>query len=148
MPYAITWEAKGFHCRFHGDCTIEDVIKVFEAIGADACFDELRYGIFDYLDVRRQNVTEEQVELVAGLDFAQMLTNPRMVIASVSIDECIRLLWQHYASVVAGSGKRALFADLAAARDWVAAQTHEDQGIRKSPWCPFAQQAKPGRQAD
>lgn len=87
---------------FTGACSIDDVRRAYEQIGADHRFDDLQYQIFDYLGVTEHDVTEEQVEEIVALDFAQFLSNPDVVHVQVSadprIDHLIGLYIQHNAN--------------------------------------------------
>ncbi len=120
MPCTTTWEDKGVYARFFGECSIGDVIKVFRAISGDARLDLARFAIFDYLAVTTHDVTEPEIEEAAAFDIGIAFTNPRLSFASVTTDERIRELWQHFVSVNVKTERLGIFATEAEARAWLA----------------------------
>ncbi len=86
-------------CKFWGDASIADVVRMIEEIGASLKFDDLRYRISDYLDVKDHGTTESEVEHVAVLHFAQDFSNPRRLDASVAMDPGILALLRHWVAV-------------------------------------------------
>lgn len=122
MPYMMSWESKGVYAKFHGKCTVDDVKKVFEKISGDSRHDNLKFAIFDYLDVEHQNVTEAEIEEVAALDIGMTFTNPRIALASISTDKRILELWEHYKSVNVLPHRLGIFPSVSEARAWIASQ--------------------------
>ena len=120
MPSAITWEPKGLYARFVGECSIGDVLRVFDELGGDPRLDTARYAIFDYLGVTAHDVTESDIEHAAALDIGMSFTNPWLLLASVTTDARIRELWQHYISVNVKIERHGIFATVAEARAWIA----------------------------
>jgi hypothetical protein len=120
MPCSITWEDKGLYARFNGECSIGDVTTVFDRLAADPRMDVARYALFDYLGVSAHDVTEHDIEHAAALDIGMSFTNPRLLFASVTTDERIRALWQHFISVNVKTERHGLFETEAQARAWVA----------------------------
>jgi hypothetical protein len=85
MPYRLTWEPRGLYRQYFGDVTVAERFKSFNAISGDWRFDDLRYTLTDYLEVRAYEVTPEATAEIAALHVGPLLTNPRIVIAAVAV---------------------------------------------------------------
>jgi hypothetical protein len=85
MPYRLTWEPRGLYREFSGDVTVAERLESFHAISGDRRFDDLRYTLTNYLEVRDYEVTPEAIEDIAALHIGPLLTNPRIVIAAVAL---------------------------------------------------------------
>lgn len=123
MPYELTWEPKGVYARFFGACTIADLVGALERIGGDPRLDELRHAIFDFLAVASHDVDELQIEEAVAHHIGIALTNPRVLLASVSNDGRIREIWRHFAAVNPTPESLGLFETLDEARAWIAQLT-------------------------
>ena len=119
MPHTITWEGTGAYVKFSGRVSIGNIHGMMEAIGADPCFDKLRYLLIDYLDVAEPDVTIDEVEVAAALRFAHGMTNPRYIHAAVARDPKILGLLQHFKSAVVHPERVAYFTSIGQAREWV-----------------------------
>lgn len=126
MPYHLTWEPKGLIATFTGVCSIDDARRAYEQIGADPRFDDLQYQIFDFLGVTDQDVTEEQVEEIVGLDFAHFLSNPEVIHVQVSNDPRIDHLIALYIRQNANPERQHHCNSLAQARAWIRAMLGPD----------------------
>ena len=84
MPYQLEWEPAGVYRRYHGDVTISERRASFEAICTHPRFDQFRYTITDYLDVRAYDANAEATMEIAAMHIGPLLTNPRIVIAAVA----------------------------------------------------------------
>jgi hypothetical protein len=85
MSYRLTWEPRGLYREYFGDVTVAERFESFNAISGDRRFDDLRYTLSNYLQVRGYEVTPEATEDIAALHIGPLLTNPRIVIAAVAV---------------------------------------------------------------
>lgn len=120
MPYELRWEDFGVYRRYFGDVTIAQRRHSFDQIFADPRFDDLRYTITDYLDVDSYEITEAATEEIAALHTVPALTNPRIIIAAVVVDERIIAAIRHFISLNYTSLPYRVFPTEEAARSWIA----------------------------
>lgn len=131
MCYHLTWEPKGVYAKFGDPYTVNDVRQAFEKISDDSRCDEIRYGIFDYLDVERHNVTERDAVMVAAFDIGLAYSLPSLRFASVATGKNVLEFWQHFIDIVKIPGRHGIFPTVSAARDW----------LEKSPSTPIFRQS-------
>lgn len=122
MVYSLVWEPKGVHAKFSGQSTVVDVQRAYEAISRDPRSDQLRYAIFDYLDVEPRALERQEVEQVAAFAIGLAVSLPEVRYASVATDERIVALWRHFVSVQPTPERHGVFPSVSAARDWLAAR--------------------------
>jgi len=120
MPSTITWGPEGIYARFVDACSIGDVTRVFDDLSGAPRLDTARYAIFDYLEIKTQDVTESDIEYAAALDIGLSFTNPRRLFASVTTGARIRELWRRYIAVNVKTERHCIFATVAEARAWIA----------------------------
>lgn len=123
MPHEISWEPHGVYTRFYGTVPFPELLEFFQAIAADPRFDDLAYYIDDYTDVEMHDVQPEDVELLAGLDYAQTISNPRLLRATVGAKDDVRALFVRYRDSHDRRDHLAIFPTLAEARAWVVSRS-------------------------
>lgn len=120
MSYKITWKTKGVIWTFHGTITGQDAIKANQAIYGDPRFDNLRYGIVDLSLAEQFELAGEDVEIVAALDEAATLSNPRLVVAIVATNlESLKFSELYKSAMSKTSWKVEIFPSREDAKDWV-----------------------------
>jgi hypothetical protein len=119
MPFKMSWEANGAYCRLFGECTVTDLLQVLDLLGVHPRFTGFHYAIIDFLAVSGHRITQEDLELVAAMDYALRLSNRRIHMACVAMP-AVESLWRHYAGLLASPDRSACFPRLLQARRWVA----------------------------
>ena len=120
MPYTITWMTKGVIWAFHGTITGQDGIKANQDIYGDPRFDDLRYGIVDLSKAKQFNLSAEDVEIAAALDEAATLSNPRLVVAIVTVEkEALKFAELYKSAMTKTNWKVEIFPSMEDAEDWV-----------------------------
>jgi len=61
MPYELSWEPRGFFAKYSGIVRADDILGVMTELEGSSRFDNLRYGISDYLEVCRHTVTAAEL---------------------------------------------------------------------------------------
>lgn len=84
MPYEITWERAGVYRHYHGDVSIAERRASLDIISGDRRFDDLRYALTNYLDVRSYETTPDSTAEIAAMHIGPLFTNPRIVIVAVA----------------------------------------------------------------
>lgn len=119
MPFLLTWEPAGVYRQYHGDVTIAERKRSFDAICGSPRFDDLRYTITDYLAVRRYEITAPATAEIAALHIGPLLTNPRIRIAAVATRPDILAAIADFQTQGFTAAPYRVFATLAEARQWV-----------------------------
>lgn len=128
MPFNNSWEESGIYRKYSGSVTGEDILQAIDETVADHRYDKVRYIINDFLKISGKQVTHEDIELIAAMDYAASLTNPYIRLAIVTIDpEIEQMLAAYHQAASPAPFETALFADLAQSRQW-AEQPHHPRG--------------------
>ncbi len=136
MPYKLTWEDSGVHRRYFGDVTVAERRASFDAVCGDARFDNLRYSITDYRDVRGYEVTPEATAEIAALHLAPMNTNSRIIMAAIATRADIVDAIQDFIAHRFTSAPYRIFADEVSARSWI----QEHRRLAQAAWRPQLQE--------
>lgn len=120
MPVEILWEPGGVCRRYFGVVTIAERRHSFAQVCSDERFDELRFAITDYRDVEVYETSLQATEETAALHIAPLLTNPKILLASVATDERVVAAIQHFISLGFISQPYRVFPTMEEARAWIA----------------------------
>lgn len=121
MPFQITWEPNGVLVEFFGECRGDEVHRATEEVHGDARFDQCHYYITDLTGITLLQADEGHAEHEAAVDKGASLSNRRMCIGVIAVDEEIRRLAQHYIDTSKALNSRwefGLFKSLTEARAW------------------------------
>ena len=121
MPYKIEWEEKGVYSKLWGSCSVGDVIGILQSIESDPRFTAIRYNIVDYLNVTDAHASEADVPEINALNYAQSLSNSRLIRAIVATDHKLIELVKIWMRESTSPEKLGLFATVDEARAWVKA---------------------------
>lgn len=130
MPYRITWESEGVYSKFWGEVNVVQVLAMLEEVGGDYRFDEIFYLLADYTEVTTPQVTPSDVDLVAAIDRAQMLSNQHYLHAAVAESEEALVLLRYWVSLYQDPRHASYFTSVAEARAWV--ETRKCRKVRAS----------------
>lgn len=96
MPYQTSWNGKEVYCKFSGTVSGNELIECNLELYGNIYFDDIRWQIFDLLDVTKLNVTTDEVMIVAACDRVASMINPHVKCALVSKDETAAVLSKTY----------------------------------------------------
>lgn len=119
MPVEVRWEPGGVCRRYHGVVTVAERQASLVQVCNDARFDELRFAITDYRDVVQYETTPQATEETAALHIGPLLTNPKILLASIATDEHIVAAIRHFISLEFISQPYRIFATMEEARAWI-----------------------------
>ena len=120
MAYRIKWEERGVYCKFSGTVSGGELIQCNNDIYGDERFDNIKYQIFDMLDVTELTIETIDVRKAAACDCAAAITNPNVKCALVAFDKNAHSLSELYQSGIAKSpwdGRS--FRTIKEARSWL-----------------------------
>lgn len=120
MPVEVIWEPGGVCRRYFGVVTIAERRQSFAQVCSDERFDELRFAITDYRDVELYETSLQAIEETAALHIAPLLTNPKILLASVATDERVVAAIEHFISLGFISQPYQVFRTMEEARAWIA----------------------------
>ncbi|MDI1246392.1 MAG: hypothetical protein PSV24_13440 [Rhodoferax sp.] len=120
MAHFLTWVPRGVYAKFVGTCSGSDVERAFRGLSDDARSDQIRYAIFDYLDVDRVDITDSELETTAAFDIGLAYSLPSLRVASVATDEQLLELWRRFVDLEKLPGRHGVFPTVSAAQDWLA----------------------------
>lgn len=123
MAWSNIWEPRGVCTQFSGFVTAEEYIASAEDICADARFDELRFVIKDLLGIAGHSIDPEAHDPIAAIRYAARLTNPDIRLILLTTDpRLVPFAYPARDSFMRGLYDTRAFADMSAARRWLAAQ--------------------------
>jgi len=101
MSRTISYTPQGVDVRFTGVATGAEIDEVNEETYAHSYEDELRYVIFDFVDVARIDISPEAVHAIAEADKRHSALRPRflgVLITPKPSDYGLARMWQGYAA--------------------------------------------------
>lgn len=75
MPYQLVWEPRGVFWRYSGDVTGAEIIEASSLIYGDSRFDNLKYKLVDFLDIKSIQMGSDELALVAFQHRAAEMSN-------------------------------------------------------------------------
>ncbi|RLC10285.1 MAG: hypothetical protein DRI57_20635 [Deltaproteobacteria bacterium] len=119
MPYKTIWEEKGVFWQYSGNVTGEELFQTALDLYEDQRFDDIRYLLVDFYDIKQYDGSAKLVEKIAAMNMGAAYTNPRVKVAIVAVKDQIRSLANLYASISRTSPwKTRIFDNLSDARLW------------------------------
>ena len=94
-------------------------MSILQTIESDTRFRSLRYNLVNYLEVTEANGSKEDVAEVSALNYAQSLSNSRLVRAIVATDPKILALVQGWIAISDTPELLGVFSTLMEAREWI-----------------------------
>ena len=92
MTVKNQWNNKSLYRNFHDTTSGEEIIDSNLALHGDSRFDDLKYIINDFSEVKHFTVTDIDISLIANIDNVGVLSNRRLKIAIVATDKAL-LAW-------------------------------------------------------
>lgn len=75
MSYQLIWEPHGVFWQYSGNVTGEEVIEASSLIYGDSRFDNLKYKLVDFLDIKSIEMSADELAVVAFQHRAAELSN-------------------------------------------------------------------------
>lgn len=119
MAIELIWEPNGVYRRGYGKVTGAERRQTLDQICNDYRFDELQYSLTDYLAVDDYEFSPEVSDEIAAMHIAPLMTNPRILIATVAVDPRIAHAVCYFMSLEVVTRPYCLFASVAEARAWI-----------------------------
>lgn len=119
MAFELKWEARGVYRAFSGHVTVSDRRHSLQKICADSRFDDLRYSITDYLGIDGFDYSPEANSELAALHIAPVWTNPRILIATVAVDDDVVASVREFIGLGFIKTPQQIFSSAQSARDWI-----------------------------
>lgn len=120
MSYQISWEKKGAHIGLFDQVDSACINTVYAELNNDPRFEDIRYIIFNMLEMNSPEYTVSDVERLAHMDRAGAITNPNIRIAIICTNEGGLAISSFYQSEMGDSPWRAeIFSCLEDAREWL-----------------------------
>lgn len=123
MPYRTKWEDRGIVWEFHGDVSARDIERANEEFYADPRSDRTRYQIIDATETASVEWAQRDITHVAAHDAGAAHGNAKLRVAYVASDATIVSLLEKYVELARrmnSTWEFRGFADVAAAREWIA----------------------------
>lgn len=122
MPYSTAWEPQGVCTHFSGFVSAEEYVRSAEDICGDARFDDLRFVIKDLSDIADHAIDVQAHDPIAAIRYGARLTNPDIHLIFLTTDpRLVPFASPGPTSFMRGLYDTRTFADMAAARRWLAA---------------------------
>jgi len=96
MPCKVTWKDNGLVWELSGDISTEEFHKINSDQYGDPRWDDLRYLIVDFRNVKSIDLPEEEIVVIQAMDKAAALSNPYLKIASIANTEETRKIAEFY----------------------------------------------------
>nr|WP_320010143.1 hypothetical protein [uncultured Desulfobulbus sp.] len=123
MSYELRYFNQGFHARFHGEVSIDELNRANGEMQGHFDFDHHRYQLIDFLDATLDSVTEDDAEFPAVTDSVASKTTRLCVKVAFVVTEAYALSLVHsyiqYARLFVPKWKFEVFPRRSSALAWV-----------------------------
>jgi len=145
MPYSHAWEDRGVVKHFSGFVTGEEFARSAQEIAADRRFDDLRFIICDFLDVKGHSIDARSIERIAITRLGSLYSNPNIRVVLITTDEKVaklKLAIEH--PRFGKTYETCVFGTVQQARDWLGSQAamHEMAKRFNAPKTPRSMRSK------
>ena len=96
MPCKVTWKDKELVWELSGDISTQEFHKINSDQYGDPRWDDLRFLIVDFRNVKSIDLPDEEIMLIQSMDKAAAITNPYLKIASIANTEKTRKIAEFY----------------------------------------------------
>jgi len=120
MTFNIKWNRNGVYLQFRGVVSSQDLIDANNYVISNAKFEQIKYQIFDFLQIDDFNITSYDMTIIGTMDKSQSEFKSEMKVAVLTQDRYVRDLTNEYNQLMAGSHWiTQIFPDLESAKNWV-----------------------------
>lgn len=120
MPYEVAWEPRGVRLSLRGHVTAAELLLAFSELSGHEQFSEARYLLCDLTAVDALQADPADIEYLAAMTKAAVLSNSRCVAAYVVRDRSVTAFVELFASQLAPGRMREIVGSEADARAWIA----------------------------
>jgi hypothetical protein len=102
MTFKIEWVEGGVFWNYSGTVSSEEILESNKEVYGDERFDQIRFEVVNFLDTNGIEFTAKDVRIVAALDRAAALTNPRIRVVLLATEPRIVEILQAYLQGIRG----------------------------------------------
>jgi len=84
MPHELIWETEGVYWNYSGEVAGQEIIDASTKIYGDSRFDNVKYKLVNFLDIKNIEMREDQVSLIAFQHRAAEISNSSINTAIVA----------------------------------------------------------------
>jgi len=120
--HTVTWEKEGVYLKISNTLSFEEVLEIINELFGDARFDNIRYVIWDELELKESLILKHHSDEFAAIGSSTRSYKPNMKVAFVSKNDNTIMLIEQYimTSLKMGSTwKFSLHETLERALSWV-----------------------------
>lgn len=99
MPYDITWGDSYVSFEYYGAVTSRDIVASNQEVYGDERFDELRWELVSFDRTESVEFDPANIRLIAYMDQAAALSNPRITVAFIGKTEIIKEVETAYSKI-------------------------------------------------
>ncbi len=122
MPFEVSWKKKGLYLKFTGKFDFQAIDSANREVYGDARVDNIKYLIWDAMDIDQAVVSEEQLDLASEDDKVGTSYLPNLKLALVGTDPELKKIFEYYVNrsmQVNSTWHFEIFDRLADAENWV-----------------------------
>jgi hypothetical protein len=119
MPCETRWEPHGLYRKFAGSASSRDVFDSIKQVDGDSRLNDLRYSIFDCLEMRSNDLPDAERESLAVQLLCEAQAHPRTLIAFLTKDEYARAKIERLKGLNNSPYRLEVFATVVQARVWI-----------------------------
>lgn len=119
MPCETRWEPHGLYRKFAGNVSSRDIFDSIKQVEGDSRFNDLRYSIFDCLEMRSEDLPDAERESLAVQLLCEAQSHPRTLIAFLTKDEYARAKIERLKGLNISPYRLEVFSTVVQARIWI-----------------------------
>lgn len=120
MPYTIDWEARGVYKKYSEQVNGQEFLEAVCKVNASPDFENFRYVINDFSDCQEFDLSGDCSDDAVAAAIGAHSFNRRFAAAFVASNQAVAQRLQSMLRIAQPYLRVALFADLPAARQWIA----------------------------
>lgn len=98
MPYNLHWRERVVTFEYFGDVTSLDILRSNENVYGDSRFDQLRWQLVFFDDVKSVKFVKQDIRRIAYCDKGAYMTNPEIQVLFVGASELVKEMAELYQS--------------------------------------------------
>ncbi len=122
MPFKIVWKKDGINLRFTGKFDFQAIDSANREVYGDSRVDNIKYVIWDAININQALVSEEQLDLASEDDKVGTSYLPNLKLALVGTDPNLRKIFEYYVNrsmQIESTWQFKIFNRLIDAENWV-----------------------------
>lgn len=119
MPCETRWEPHGLYRKFAGNVSSQVIFDSIKQVEGDSRFNDLRYSIFDCLEMQANDVPDAERESFAVQLLCEAQAHPRTLIAFLTKDEATCATIERLKGLNISPYRLEVFSTVVQARVWI-----------------------------